>query len=324
MRIALNGWFWGRADTGSGQVLHGLLRWLPRVSPGDTRWLIVPHHAPEEETPPGWRIARVATPFDRLQVDLAKVWFEQIAFPRACQRLQAEVAHVPYWGSPWWCPCPVIVTIHDLIPLLLPAYRGRLLSRLYTALVARTARRARLILTDSEASRRDIIRHLGIPPHQVRTIHLAADERYARPPTLAALQRVQRRYALPQRFILYLGGFDVRKNVPRLLQAYAQLVHQGRHRGVSLVIAGRLPSRDTPFTPDPRRLARELGIEAWVHFPGWIAEEDKPALYALAEVFVFVSTYEGFGLPALEAMITPPPNGGRRKASSQRGGKQLA
>ncbi|NOZ28199.1 MAG: glycosyltransferase family 4 protein [Chloroflexi bacterium] len=117
MRIALNGWFWGQMGTGSGQVLHGLVRWLPRVSPGDERWLILPRHASSTEDVPGWRLVRVATPFDRVQIDLAKVWFEQIAFPWACRRLGVEIAHVPYWGSPWWRPCRVVVTVHDLIPL---------------------------------------------------------------------------------------------------------------------------------------------------------------------------------------------------------------
>lgn len=304
MRIALNGWFWGQTSTGSGQVLHGLVRWLPRVAADDSRWLILPGHVPAVADAPGWQVARLPTPLDRLYADLAKVWFEQITFPLACRRLGVDVAHVPYWGSPWWRPCRIVVTVHDLIPLLQPEYRGGPLQRLYTALVAHTARRAHLILADSEASRQDIIRHLRVPPGRVRTVYLAVDERYARPLTAEDLQRVRERYALPERFILYLAGFDVRKNVRRVLEAYARLVRQDRHHGVSLVIAGRLPTQDTQFTPDPRRIARELGIEAWVHYPGWIAEEDKPALYALAEVFVFVPTYEGFGLPALEAMTT--------------------
>ena len=101
-----------------------------------------------------------------------------MTFPRACRRLRADVAFVPYWGSPWWQPCPVVVTVHDLIPLLLPLYRGGMLQRAYTALVSRTARRAAAVLTDSEASKRDIIAHLGIPAERVHAIHLAADPRY--------------------------------------------------------------------------------------------------------------------------------------------------
>ena len=86
-----------------------------------------------------------------------------MTFPLACRRLRADVAFVPYWGSPWWQPCPVVVTVHDLIPLLLPLYRGGMLQRAYTALVSRTARRAAAVLTDSEASKRTSLRGWASP-----------------------------------------------------------------------------------------------------------------------------------------------------------------
>ena len=78
--------------------------------------------------------------------------------PRAAQRLGADLLHVPYWAGPWATPVPTVVTIHDIIPLILPAYRGSAFVRAYTALVRRTAGRAAHILTDSAASRRDILR----------------------------------------------------------------------------------------------------------------------------------------------------------------------
>ena len=109
-----------------------------------------------------------------LRGQLAKVWFEQVGFPRACRTLGAEVAHVPYWGGPLNSPLPLLVTVHDLIPLLLPEYRGGPLARIYTGLVAASARGAANILTDSEASRQDVIQRLSIPEEQVHTVHLAA------------------------------------------------------------------------------------------------------------------------------------------------------
>ena len=166
----------------------------------------------------------IATPFDRLNTNLAKLWFEQVTFPRACRRLRADVAFVPYWGSPWWQPCPVVVTVHDLIPLLLPLYRGGMLQRAYTALVSRTARRAAAVLTDSEASKRDIIAHLGIPADRVHAIHLAADPRYRPVTDPDELTRIRAKYGLPDGpFLLYLGGFDARKNVGRMIEAYARM-----------------------------------------------------------------------------------------------------
>ena len=205
MRIAVNGWFHDQLATGSGQYLEALAECLPRIASGH-EFIMIKRRDEEEprsggaeeqgimgageqgsgreaqdgvrNTQHAIRTIPASTPFDRLNTNLAKLWFEQVTFPRACRRLRADVAFVPYWGSPWWQPCPMVVTVHDLIPLLLPLYRGGMLQRAYTALVSRTARRAAAVLTDSEASRRDIIAHLGIPAERVHAIHLAADPRY--------------------------------------------------------------------------------------------------------------------------------------------------
>ena len=105
--------------------------------------------------------------------------------------------------------------------------------------------------------------------------------------------------------MLYLGGFDRRKNVSGLLHAYARA--RGELDDVPLVIAGQLPTEDTAFTPHPRRIAEELGIGACVHYTGWVNEADKPALYSGATAFCFPSRYEGFGLPVLEAISCGTP-----------------
>jgi glycosyltransferase involved in cell wall biosynthesis len=240
-----------------------------------------------------------------VSVNLAKVWFEQFSFPGLCRRLHADVAFVPYWGSPWRRPCPVVVTVHDLIPLLLPAYRGAWLQQLYSRLVSATARRATVVITDSEASRRDIATHLGIPRDRVHPIYLASNacgEGEAQDRALT----IRQRHNLPAGpFLLYLGGFDVRKNVVRTLDAYAKLVRRCDAEGIlapDLVVAGKLPAADSGFAPDPRPVVDALGIGNRVHFVGWVDEIDKAALYRLAAGVLFVSEYEGFGLPVLEAM----------------------
>jgi len=139
---------------------------------------------------------------------------------------------------------------------------------------------------------------------------------YQRVTDVQRLTYVREKYRLPARFFLYLGGFDQRKNVTTLIQAYATLVlnlaepqdEEGQaQEDVALVVAGRLPTRDTRFFPDPRRIVGMFGIEDHVHFIGWVDEEDKPALYTLAEALVFPSLYEGFGLPVLEAMACGTP-----------------
>lgn len=333
MHLLLSGWFWGQLATGSGQYLHGLVTHLPEVAPQHRYTLLLPavrcpppdaHSTsqPAAESrasavPVAWQAVRAATPFDRLSEDLAKLWFEQVAVPQAARRLAADVVLVPYWGSPARRPCPIAVTVHDLIPLLLPAYRGGLLPRLYTRLVRWTARRAHLVLTDSQASRQDIVQHLGIPAERVRAVLLAVEDRFRPVTDPAKLARVRARYGLPERFVLYLGGFDVRKNLARLMPAFALATARRPDlaRDLCLVVAGSLPTADTPFTPDPRRLAAEAGVADRVRFVGWVDEADKPALYTLAQAFLFPSLYEGFGLPVAEATACGVPAVTSRRAS---------
>lgn len=306
MRIAVNGSFWGMDTTGSGQYLMALLPEMARLAPDDGFDLVLPagRGGPETVGTLPWRMHRAVTPLDGVSENLAKIWFEQAAFPRACRRLGADVVHVPYLAPPLRSPAPVVVTVHDLIPIVLPEYRGAVQHRLYMRLAVAGARRAALVLTDSEASARDIRRVLGIPAERVRVVYLAAHPRY-RPQTPAECRPVVERLGLPSRYLLYLGGFDRRKNVPTLLRAVARA--RFRLEGARLVVAGRLPERDTPFAPDPRRIVGELGIEDAVQFLGHVAEEDKPALYAGALAFVFPSRYEGFGLPPLEAISCGTP-----------------
>ena len=301
MRIAINAWFLDRPDTGSGQYLHGLLRAMPEVAAEDDLLLVVPYPKPDL-TMPGLRAevwsfpVRTTRPGIR---QLGKVWFEQVLFPRACQKWDADVAHVPYWGSPLWSAIPTVVTIHDLIPMLLPAYRGNMGVRLYTWLVTQSARRAVAIVTDSLASQRDIETHLKPPLPPVYCIYLAAGEAFG-PEPCREDDAVRQFYGLPERYILYLAGHDVRKNVAGLLRAFAIVARADSE--VTLVVGGKLPARHKLPLVDPQPLVQELDLTDRVRFIGWVEEDHKPALYRGAVCAVFPSRYEGFGLPILEAL----------------------
>jgi glycosyltransferase involved in cell wall biosynthesis len=311
IRVAINAWFWDNLTAGSGQYTRRLVEHLAAVAPELEILLVAPQGR-------GFQCSRFAPHISRITQPgagkLGKVWFEQITFPCACRRLGADVAHVPYWAPPLCPSIPTVVTIHDLIPLLLREYRGGPLVRFYTALVSTTAQNAALALTDSEASRRDILTHLHLSPERVRAIPLATDARY-HPEPEPEDAAIRARYSLPDRYVLYLGGFDVRKNVATVLATY---LWAGSAIGEEcpLVIAGRLPEQDTAFAPDPRRLAQERGIdERFVRFISPADEADKSALYRGAVAFIFPSHYEGFGLPPLEALACGTPVVGSNAAS---------
>jgi glycosyltransferase involved in cell wall biosynthesis len=283
MKIAINGTFWNQPTTGSGQYLRALVSAFKLCAPDNEYSLIVPR-------------AEVG--------NLGKLWFEQITFGNTCRRERASIAHVPYFASPLFPSVHTVVTIHDLIPLLLPAYRGSPLVRAYTRLVAAGARRADAVVADSECSKRDIVKHLGIDVERVHVIYLAADARY-RPVDDTA--RVRGKYALPEKYLLYLGGFDQRKNVRVIIEAVARLPELYT-AGCRLVFAGVQLGKDSKFFPNPRRMAREIGLpDDAIQYLGWVDEDDKPALYSGSTAFLFPSLYEGFGLPPLEAMACGAP-----------------
>ena len=303
MHVAFNGWFWDQPNTGSGQYLRYLLQALRKTAPDLKMTLILPPTVQSaDEVPAG---VEIVTTQGR-SGDLGKVLFEQRTYPQMVARIKADITHVPYWGSPLSSPAPLVTSVLDVIPLALPEYSRGFKQRLYISLVAAAARGSAHIITISNAAKADIVKYMGVSPEIVTTTHLAVDETYH--PRMGAERdaSVREKYNLPERYVFYMGGFDVRKQLEQLLLAYSY-VGPAEGGEVPLVIAGKEPTRGTPMFPDMRKYAAELQITDYVRWIGYVDEADKPSLYRLADVFIFPSRYEGFGLPVLEAMASGTP-----------------
>lgn len=226
-----------------------------------------------------------------------------IALAYELRRRPVDVLHVQYTAPPW-CSASVVATIHDIAFEHLPetfTRRGRMQLRLT---VRRTARRATRIATVSEFSREDMIRTYQLPPEKVVVTQNGVEARftpYPSSPNEAA--EVCRRFGIEREFILAVGSLQPRKNLVRLLRAYAHLRDQWQDDAPQLVIVGRKLWLYQEILAEVRR-------QSWarnVIVTDYVADDDLPALYRAAHLFVYPSLFEGFGLPPLEAMACATP-----------------
>jgi len=252
-----------------------------------------------------YRLSAVPT-FARRNENIEKLVWEQLTGPVAARKAGVDLLHVPYFAPPLFPRTPTVVTIHDAIPLRLPLYRAGAKVEAYMRLVTRAASKATLIITVSQHARQDIIDALHVPAECIRVIYEAAGDEYTPVTDPTTLARVRARYGLGQDYVFYLGGLDQRKNVPQLVRAFAHLYRQLENPNLQLFISGDPCKQKGPLFPDPRPVAAELGVTDQIIYR-FVEEEDKPAVYSAASLFVFPSLYEGFGLPPLEAMSCGAP-----------------
>ncbi|HEY7780006.1 MAG TPA: glycosyltransferase family 1 protein [Ktedonobacterales bacterium] len=310
MRIAFNGLTLREPPSGTRQYAYHLLRALGRVD-GVNDYLVLspgePRDVPETPDTFAWQSEPVGR-LSRGGESVEKLVWGQYTFPAAARRGKARLLHVPHFGPPmvtYGIPC--IVTIHDVIGLRLSSYRASPAIAAYGGLITRAARAAALILTVSEFSKRDIMEALGIPADRIRVVPEAAPPGFRRVVDAQRLRETRARYGLGERFVLYVGGLDQRKNVASLVGAFAAVYHEIGDPDLKLLIGGD-PERlgSGPLFPDWRPLAATFGVADQV-LCAPIPEEDLAPLYSATSCFVFPSLYEGFGLPPLEAMACGAP-----------------
>lgn len=313
-RIGINGFFWDKPFTGSGQYTRELWRGLHEAGLVGDKLRATLLHPPRQHIAADGDAALGAhyQAQSKLRVggNIGQTWWEQVGLGGAARLLGMHLLHSPYLAAPLFAPAPLVVTVHDLIPLRLAEYRGSVTFRLYLRLATVAARRAKLLLTDSEWSKRDIVELLRVPAERVLVTYLAVGKQYH--PASAAEQAATRaKFDLPEGYIFYIGGFDVRKNVIGLLRAYAAALPQMQTPRV-LAIAGKPPAAaaraaNPTLFPDVYAEAARLGLGDKVLWLGQVSDMDKAALYAAAGLFVFPSRYEGFGLDPLEALASGTP-----------------
>jgi glycosyltransferase involved in cell wall biosynthesis len=262
------------------------------------------------------------------------LWRIPLVMPAMAARYQVDLLHVTYHAPPL-ASCPAVVSVHDISFEHYPQFFSPRDLLVLKTLVPLSARRAARVMTGSRHAKDEIVARYGISPDKVVVAYMAAGPQFQPVTQLEALAAVRRRYGIGSGpFILALGNLQPRKNIHRLVQAFAPVVRERQAKGsrasrvpysgakpaaqkgiggsegthpkmdqVKLVIAGQAQWRESEIV----RAVAEAGVEESVVFAGYVADADLPALYSAATLFVYPSLYEGFGLPPLEAMACGTP-----------------
>jgi len=290
---------WG--DYGIGTYIRNLAVALARLDRKNRYTLI----AREESRP---AIAQLGENFSsvvyaRPDTDLA----HNVTFPLFLRRFHADLYHIPLNSVAYYMPRPYVVTVHDMSSLLFRRrsdFRGTLHEERYR----RGALRAARVIAVSNSTRRDLEAVLPIPPDRIRTIYSAPDPAFTSNHLDSGVeQQVLERYSIRWPFILYAGIVRPRKNVPRLVEAFAVLrgefENHPEYKDLRLVIIGD----ELSGNPSVRRAVIATRVEPFVRFLGFVPIETLRVFYRAASIFAFPSLYEGFGLAPLEAMACGTP-----------------
>jgi glycosyltransferase involved in cell wall biosynthesis len=301
MRVAIDAHMVGEEETGNETYTLNLVRALlghPAVRRHECQLLLYTTH------PDRLRMCLGQDAEDRIRSITPRNAPLRISWgmPIAAFRDQIDLLHVTY-VAPLAVACRRIVTVHDISFERYPAFFSPRDRWMLKALVPLSIRRATRVITVSEHARREIVDRYNLPADRVAVTYEAAARAFRPVTEPAVFNRVQRQYGLRAPYLLALGNLQPRKNLLRLVDAYANARDQGHLSGVQLVLAGKARWRGSEL------FARVQATRYCddIVFPGYIADADLPAVYGGAEAYVYPSLYEGFGLPPLEAMACGTP-----------------
>jgi glycosyltransferase involved in cell wall biosynthesis len=230
-----------------------------------------------------------------------RLTWEQTVFPRLIREMGLDLLHSPHYTMPLFCPVPTVVTFHDMTYFIYPEKHTLAKRYFFPWMMRRSSRRADKIIADSESTRQDAIRFVKVPPDKITTVHLGYNEIFRQITDQEMLQEIEQQYHLPDRFVFYAGAFEPRKNVPLLLNAFEQIA--SKHADLHLVVTGGTGWNNQETLAQIDRMQSKDRIIRLGHIP----HADLPAIFNLAEVFVYPSLYEGFGLPPLEGLACGTP-----------------
>jgi glycosyltransferase involved in cell wall biosynthesis len=302
MRILIDTISIPRSKTGVGVYAVNLLHHVTRLAPDSQFYILAQDDDPEVDLSERSNVTMIKIPARLFRRMLLRVLFEQALLPLILKKYRIEVLHSLHYSFPLLpSRAQKVVTLHDMTPFSMPQFHWSLKGRYYRTFIRQTVLHADKLIFVSHSTERDFVARFGKPRGSTNVVHLGKSEAFRPNFDPAELLQVREKYRLVEPFVLYVGTIEPRKNLTRLVQAFALV--QERHPGLQLVIAGMKGW----MYDDLMETIQRLNLSSSVVFTGFIPEEDKPALIAAATVFAYPSLYEGFGIPVLEALACGTP-----------------
>ena len=302
-RVGINGQLLSVAQTyrsaGVSGYIRQLLLHLPAVAPDLQLHAFLPD---QPFTPPAGLQVYHSTRWDTRR-PVQRILWEQTALPAAARSARLDLLHGPVNVNPLFSACPSVVTIHDLSFMRYPQAFPRLKRAYLRSQVQLSVRAARRVIAISRATQHDLVTLFGVDPARIDVVYNGVDAAFS-PAPAQEVEEFRARRGLPARYILHLGTLEPRKNLTRLVQAFARIkAQETASPDLKLVLAGGKGwFYDSLFAEVAR-----LGLEGEVLFPGYVDDADLVWWYRAATAFAYPSLMEGFGLPVLEAMACGAP-----------------
>ncbi|WP_027718318.1 glycosyltransferase family 4 protein [Desulfovirgula thermocuniculi] len=296
MRVGIDVDILGLSNTYTGipNYIRYLVDGLTKLEPSAHRIFLVSRRPvfANESLPGHFSQAVARWPFKR--------GWNSLALPCSAWRLKLDLLHLPAFSTPIFAPCPLVVTVHDLAYLVYPDCCQQEIREYLTRRVPFALKKASAVITPTASVKREIVKYFGLPEEKIFPVWHGVSPKCK---VLArdVVAKIRSELALPEPFVLFVGTVEPRKNLRRLIEAYGRAVAQGLEH--SLVIAGMRGWLCEEIYELPRR----LGLEKKVIFLGYVPDDLLHALYNAADLFIYPSLYEGFGLPVLEAMACGTP-----------------
>ena len=312
IKIGINASFLRKPNTGIGQVTINFLRELARYKKDFEFIVYLEEDLPKDLKLPKNFTKKIFLPIYRRDDLIRKIWWEKYLLPKMVKKDRCNV-----FLSLYQCPTvigkiPHIMLVHDIIPKLFPEYLNNARKELYWKLTEKGIRNVDKIISVSKRTEKDLIEKMNIPAEKISVNHDSVDEIYKKEVSQKESARVLKKYKLKPGYILAGGGYEKRKNVAGVVQAYKIILERNNNlhfiREIPrLVIYGKIFPPNVSLATDIVKLVRELNLTERVVLLDMVPQRDMPAVFANAEMFVYPSFYEGFGMPPLEAMSVGTP-----------------